>query len=234
MVVARLKSWNRRPGEFGPSIFLVSQNHALGIIGRMGEITRILTAIEQGDGQAAGQLLPLVYDELRRLAAQKLAGEAPGQTLQPTALVHEAFLRLVGTDTAAKWNGRNHFFAAAAEAMRRLLIDNARRKQTKKRGGGHKRQVLDAVAAVEPDDELLALDEARSTKGAPGLAALLRRAHGRPGGRGSRNLRGHGRPALGIRQGLASKGGPWALTSLRGGMVPARAPITDFQIYQNQ
>jgi RNA polymerase sigma factor (TIGR02999 family) len=131
----------------------------------MSEVTRILTAIEQGDGHAAGELLPLVYDELRHLAAQQLAGEGPGQTLQPTALVHEAFLRLVACPLRQQgeephWNGRSHFFAAAAEAMRRLLIDNARRKQAQKRGGGRKREGLDAVAAPEPDDELLALDEA--------------------------------------------------------------------------
>jgi RNA polymerase sigma factor (TIGR02999 family) len=126
----------------------------------MSELTRILTALERGDTAAAGQLLPLVYDELRRLAAQKLAGEAPGQTLQPTALVHEAYLRLVGADAAAQWHGGDHFFAAAAEAMRRILIDNARRKRTLKRGGDRQRQPLDGLAAPEPDDELLALDEA--------------------------------------------------------------------------
>jgi RNA polymerase sigma factor (TIGR02999 family) len=130
------------------------------ILGRMSEVTRILTAIEQGDGQAASQLLPLVYDELRRLAAHQLAAEAPGQTLQPTALVHEAYLRLVGPDPAAQWASRSHFFAAAAQAMRRLLIDNARRKQAQKRGGGLQRHPLDGLAAPEPDAELLALDEA--------------------------------------------------------------------------
>ncbi len=125
----------------------------------MSEVTRILTAIEQGDATAADRLLPLVYDELRRLAAQKLAGEAPGNTLQPTALVHEAYLRLVGVD-AAHWAGSGHFFAAAAQAMRRLLIDSARRKQADKRGGGRQRQPLEGLAAPEPDEELLALDEA--------------------------------------------------------------------------
>src|SRR6516164_4644440 len=94
----------------------------------MSEVTRILSAIEQGDPQAAGQLLPLVYDELRRLAAHKLAHEKPGQTLEATALVHEAYLRLVGAETAPHWNGRGHFFAAAAEAMRRILVEGARRK----------------------------------------------------------------------------------------------------------
>jgi RNA polymerase sigma factor (TIGR02999 family) len=95
----------------------------------MSEVTRILNAIEQGDPHAADQLLPLVYEELRRLAAQKLAHETPGQTLQATALVHEAYLRLVGTNPTAHWNSRGHFFAAAAEAMRRILVENARRKQ---------------------------------------------------------------------------------------------------------
>src|SRR6202051_3219400 len=101
----------------------------------MSDVTRILAAIEQGDPHAAGQLLPLVYDELRKLAAQKLAQEKPGQTLQATALVHEAYLRLVDVDRAQSWNSRGHFFATAAEAMRRILVDNARRKQSKKRGG---------------------------------------------------------------------------------------------------
>src|SRR3954471_10734672 len=95
----------------------------------MSEVTRVLSAIEQGDPHAAGQLLPLVYDELRRLAAQKLAHESPGQTLQATALVHEAYVRLVDVDQAQQWNGRGHFFAAAAEAMRRILVESARRKQ---------------------------------------------------------------------------------------------------------
>src|SRR5438874_12230996 len=98
----------------------------------MSEVTRILSAVEQGDPHAAEQLLPLVYDELRLLAAQKLAQEKPGQTLQPTALVHEAYLRLVDTETEPHWNGRGHFFAAAAEAMRRILVEQARRRQTEK------------------------------------------------------------------------------------------------------
>lgn len=126
----------------------------------MSEVTRILSAIEQGEPYAAEQLLPLVYDELRRLAAQKLLQEKPGQTLQATALVHEAYLRLVDTDRVLHWNSRGHFFAAAALAMRRILVENARRKQTRKRGGGHQRQPLETVAAQEPDEELLALDEA--------------------------------------------------------------------------
>ena len=101
----------------------------------MKDVTRILSAIEQGDAQAGEQLLPLVYDELRRLAAQRLAQEKPGQTLQATALVHEAYLRLVGGEQTQDWDGRRHFFAAAAEAMRRILVENARRKQSRKRGG---------------------------------------------------------------------------------------------------
>jgi RNA polymerase sigma factor (TIGR02999 family) len=125
----------------------------------MNDLTRILLAIEQGDPQAAGQLLPLVYDELRRLAVQKLAQERPGQTLQATALVHEAYLRLGGDQAFAN---RRHFFAAAAEVMRRILIESARHKARLKYGGGRKRQELqpDLVAAPEPDEELLALDAA--------------------------------------------------------------------------
>src|SRR3954465_3036376 len=109
----------------------------------MNEVPRILSAIEQGDAQAAEQLLPLVYEELRKLAAQRLAQEKPGQTLQATALVHDAYLRLVQPDDARGWDGRGHFFAAAAEAMRRILVDNARRKRTAKHGGGHPRRDLD-------------------------------------------------------------------------------------------
>ncbi|HKD35923.1 MAG TPA: ECF-type sigma factor, partial [Pirellulales bacterium] len=102
----------------------------------MNEVTRILLAVEQGDSLAAERLLPLVYDELRRLAAQRLAQEKPGQTLQATALVHEAYLRLLGGDDPQKWNSRGHFFAAAAEAMRRILVENARHKRSQKAGGG--------------------------------------------------------------------------------------------------
>jgi RNA polymerase sigma factor (TIGR02999 family) len=132
----------------------------------MSDVTRILTAIEQGDAKAAQELLPLVYEELRRLAAQRLAREAPGQTLQATALVHEAFLRLVGSNDPG-WNGRNHFLAAAAEAMRRILVDNARRKRAERRGGGLRRVDVDRVegladAAGAPADDLLALDDALS------------------------------------------------------------------------
>jgi RNA polymerase sigma factor (TIGR02999 family) len=127
----------------------------------MSDVTRILAAIEQGDARAADKLLPLVYQELRRLAAQKISREPPGQTLQATALVHEAYIKLVGAE-AQNWSGRTHFFAAAAEAMRRILIDNARRKQRFKHGGGQQKIDLDdAEIAVEPpSDDLIALDEA--------------------------------------------------------------------------
>jgi RNA polymerase sigma factor (TIGR02999 family) len=128
----------------------------------MSEVTRILSAIDQGDPTAAEQLLPLVYDELRNLAAQKLAQDKPGQTLQATALVHEAYLRLVDTEKAQHWNSRGHFFAAAAEAMRRILVENARRKRSRKHGGGRKRiDLLDADAGyLANDDEVLAVDDA--------------------------------------------------------------------------
>src|SRR6266851_969920 len=129
----------------------------------MSEVTRILSAIDQGDPHAADQFLPLVYDELRKLAAQKLAHEPPGQTLQATALVHEAYLRLVGGEQTRDWDGRGHFFAAAAEAMRRILIDRARHKQTLKAGGGHRRLDLDDIEPVLEEgngDRLLALDQA--------------------------------------------------------------------------
>src|SRR5215470_16037493 len=128
----------------------------------MTDVTRVLSAIEQGDTKAAEQLLPLVYDELRKLAARRLAREKPGQTLQATALVHEAYLRLVGPDPARTWDGRGHFFAAAAEAMRRILVENARRKQARKHGGDQRRADLDldALAAPEPEMDLLALDAA--------------------------------------------------------------------------
>src|SRR4051795_3993876 len=132
----------------------------------MNDATRILSAIEQGDPRAAEQLLPLVYDELRNLAARRLAGEALGHSLQPTALVHEAYLKLVGSDPRQPWNGRGHFFAAAAEAMRRILIDHARRKHRARRGGGMKRVEVEGIDNIEivaesgGADELLGLDEA--------------------------------------------------------------------------
>jgi RNA polymerase sigma factor (TIGR02999 family) len=138
------------------------------MLGPMNEVTRILSAIEQGDPHAAAQLLPVVYDELRKLAAQKLAQEKPGQTLQATALVHEAYLRLVASpgresgESEPKWDSRGHFFAAAAEAMRRILVNHARDKQRAKRGGGWRRFDLDRLTVVDdatPDD-LLVLDDA--------------------------------------------------------------------------
>jgi RNA polymerase sigma factor (TIGR02999 family) len=130
----------------------------------MTDVTRILSAIEQGDPHAAAQLLPLVYDELRRLAAEKIARERPGQTLQATALVHEAYLRLVEGErrgSSPPWDSRRHFFAAAAEAMRRILVENARRKHSVRHGGGRQRLDLDeALSLAEPRHDLLALDEA--------------------------------------------------------------------------
>jgi len=127
----------------------------------MSEVSKVLNAIAEGDAQAASQLLPLVYDELRRLAAYKLSREKAGNSLQPTVLVHEAYLRLVGdTGEGRAFRDCGHFFAAAAVAMRRILIDSARRKRARKRGGGLQRQPLEGVAAPEPDDDLLTLDEA--------------------------------------------------------------------------
>jgi RNA polymerase sigma factor (TIGR02999 family) len=127
----------------------------------MSEVTQILSAIEQGDAHAAEQLLPLVYDELRKLAAQKLAQEKPGQTLQATALVHEAYLRLLDTEKAQRWNSRGHFFAAAAEAMRRILVEQARRRHAAKRGGRVGREELRESAIALPNDaeELLAVND---------------------------------------------------------------------------
>ena len=126
----------------------------------MSEVTRILNAVGQGDVHAAGLLLPLVYEELRRLAAQRLTHEAPGQTLQATALVHEAYVRLVRDDPDKQWDGRGHFFAAAAEAMRRILVEAARRKGRCKHGGALGRVELPDAPAPTPDETLLALDEA--------------------------------------------------------------------------
>jgi RNA polymerase sigma factor (TIGR02999 family) len=128
----------------------------------MSDVTRILSQIEQGDPQAAEKLLPLVYDELRKLAAAKLAQEQPGQTLQATALVHEAYLRLLGRDHSQQWNSRGHFFGAAAEAMRRILVESARRKLQARRGGDQQRVPLEDIELAAPvaADDLLALDEA--------------------------------------------------------------------------
>jgi RNA polymerase sigma factor (TIGR02999 family) len=143
----------------------------------MSEITHILSAMERGDLHAAEQLLPLVYEELRRLAAQKLAQEKPGQTLQATALVHEAYLRLVGKGEGPPWSGRGHFFAAAAEAMRRILVESARSKRRLKRGGGRARESGEVdVACPEPPERLLALDEAldRLAATSPQAAELVK------------------------------------------------------------
>jgi RNA polymerase sigma factor (TIGR02999 family) len=128
----------------------------------MTEVTQVLSAIEQGDPHAAELLLPLVYDELRKLAMRKIAHEKPGQTLQATSLVHEAYLRLVDTEKAQHWNSRGHFFAAAAEAMRRILVDTARARKSLKRGAGRRRQPLDESGLLAPrgDEDILAVDEA--------------------------------------------------------------------------
>jgi RNA polymerase sigma factor (TIGR02999 family) len=144
----------------------------------MSEVTRILSAIEQGAPEAAGRLLPLVYDELRRLAACKLAQEKPGHTLQPTALVHEAYVRLVDADEARHWDSRRHFFAAAAEAMRRILIESARHKKRQRHGGGHARVGLDEAPDVsEPrGEDVLAVNEALEQLGGadPQAAELVK------------------------------------------------------------
>jgi RNA polymerase sigma factor (TIGR02999 family) len=148
------------------------------ILVAMNDVTQILSAIEQGDRHAAEQLLPLVYNELRRLAAQKLAHESPGQTLEATSLVHEAYIRLVDVQKPQNWEGRRHFFAAAAEAMRRILVERARHKRTLKRGGGRARQRVDEaiIAAPETPDDLLALDEAlnKLAKTDPNAAELVK------------------------------------------------------------
>ena len=178
----------------------------------MNEVTYILSQIEQGDAGAAEQLLPLVYEELRKLAAAKLASEKPGQTLQATALVHEAYLRLVGVDQAQTWNSRGHFFGAAAEAMRRILVENARRRQRVRHGGGRKRVDLDLVApsSKEPDRRTPGFER---LVGSPCLrgtnrrrsreAALFRGSHHPPGSRGTGDIPANGKSALGVRQGVA-------------------------------
>ena len=147
----------------------------------MGDVTRILSAIEQGDSSASDQLLPLVYEELRRLAASRLSHERPGQTLQATALVHEAYLRLVGVAEPKDWNSRGHFFGAAAEAMRQILIDRARKKQSVKHGGGRRRIELDSMVAAcdASPDTLLAVDEAlvRLEEQFPEHAQLVKLRH---------------------------------------------------------
>ena len=146
-------------------------------LGRMADVTQLLDAAAAGDRQAAADLLPLVYDELRQLAVARMAAESPGQTLQPTALVHEAYLRLIGPVDEPRWENRGHFFAAAAEAMRRILVNRARDKKRLKRGGGRKRLDLDQVeiAQEEADSQLTALDEALAQLAAedPGAAQLV-------------------------------------------------------------
>jgi RNA polymerase sigma factor (TIGR02999 family) len=176
-----MTAWGSRFVTGGPSREQLYSCQGLSfqvLVPPMSEVTRILSAIEQGDPHAAEQLFPLVYDELRQLAAHKLAQEQPGQTLQATALVHEAYLRLVDTDKVQRWDSRGHFFAACAESMRRILIDNARRKQADKRGGDWQRVDLDDVAVVAPErkDDVLALDEALSALAAvdPQAAELVK------------------------------------------------------------
>jgi RNA polymerase sigma factor (TIGR02999 family) len=143
------------------------------IVKRMPGVTQLLNALEHGDQRAASQLLPLVYDELRALAAQKLAQERPGQTLQPTALVHEAYLRLVGADADKRWDGRGHFFAAAAEAMRRILVESARHKRRHKHGGDRQRVELadQHLLVLPPPERMLELDEALTRLAAEDPAA---------------------------------------------------------------
>jgi RNA polymerase sigma factor (TIGR02999 family) len=147
----------------------------------MSDVTRILSAIEQGEPGAADRLLPLVYEELRKLAARRLAREKPGQTLQATALVHEAYLRLVGGDDPKPWNGRGHFFGAAAEAMRRIVVENARRKARIRHGGGLRRVDLDGIdlARDESSDDLMALDAAldRLAEEEPIVAQVVKLRH---------------------------------------------------------
>ena len=158
------------PGNWLLGSGRIARHHALVTIGTMSDVTHLIEAAQKGDRQAAAELLPLVYDELRKLAAAKMAAEKPGHTLNATALVHEAYLRLVGD--RATFDGRGHFFAAAAEAMRRILIENARRKSRHKHGGQNQRVEFADVAAPTPDERLLALDEALDPAGG-----------GRPGGR---------------------------------------------------
>ena len=151
-IVNPFAGWRQAPPRSAENLSVLS----------MTEVTRILSAVERGDPRAAEELLPLVYDELRRLAAEKMVQERPGQTLQATALVHEAYVRLVKNEDVSHWNSRGHFFAAAAEAMRRILVENARRKRGKKHGGGCQRVNLEEAASYAPDlaEELLSLSEA--------------------------------------------------------------------------
>jgi RNA polymerase sigma factor (TIGR02999 family) len=155
------QSWPRQFETSMDAKFKMVARFLAAIFTSMSDVTHLLSAMEQGDPYAAEQLLPLVYDELRRLAAQKLAQEKPGQTLQATALVHEAYLRLVDVEQAQQWNSKGHFFAAAAEAMRRILVEQARRKQAEKHGGERLRVDLpeDLAAPLTRSDDLVALDE---------------------------------------------------------------------------
>jgi RNA polymerase sigma factor (TIGR02999 family) len=191
----------------------------------MSEVTRILFAIVGGDPCAAEQLLPLVYDELRKLAAQKLAQEKPGQTLEATALVHEAYLRLVDVNRVQQWDSRAHFFAAAAEAMRRILIDQARRKQRPKHGGGRNRVTLDEALCLEnaPNDDLLALDEAleKLAREEPAKAELVK-LHYFAG----LSLEEAGR-ALGISHRTAKRHWAYARAWLYAAICDAPAPAAD-------
>ena len=175
-------------------------------------VTRLLDAAARGERAAADQLLPLVYDELRKLAAARLAKEPSGQTLQATALVHEAYLRLVGNDPDRPFDGRGHFFAAAAEAMRRILVDRARDRRRQKRGGGHRRVRIDLEAILDRAARRRPARPRRGPQvpgpggsgwGRTGRAARLRRSDARRGGGGSRNRPPHGRPLLGLCPSLA-------------------------------
>ena len=182
----------------------------------MSDVTPILDALGRSEPRAAGELLPLVYDELRRLAARRLAGEKPGQTLQATALVHEAYLRLVGGEPGRPWQGRGHFFAAAAEAMRRILVENARRKRRLRHGGGLTR--AGSSPTRSPRRKAAPRRAARPRRGPrpprrrrprrrrAGQAPLLRRALDRRGRRGPRRLAAHRRPPLDVRPCLAPPG----------------------------
>ena len=194
-------------------IAIVVRKDGPGRLSAMTEVTRILAAIEQGDAQVAGQLLPLVYTELRRLAAQKLSHEKPGLTLEATALVHEAYLRLVGDERGKGWDSRGHFFAAAAEAMRRILVENARRKRREKHGGGRLRVDLDERTMVGrmPPEDLLALDEALTKfasrgagQGPIGAVTFLRRTEPGRGIPGDRSIGGNGQAILALREGLVA------------------------------
>src|SRR5438132_5673277 len=167
-------SWNPE----GQSFILAGETGPSDRGAAMSDVTKILSAIEQGDPQAAEELLPLVYDELRKLAADRMAQERPGQTLQATALVHEAYLRLVDDEKARDWDSRGHFFAAAAEAMRRILVESARKKKRLRHGGGrHRVDLQEAVSLADsPQDDLLALDEALTQLAArePAKAELVK------------------------------------------------------------